>query len=446
MKACIIGAGLGGLATACLLAKKMDVDVYEKEGLLGGRALSCNASQYEEFIKKFEMKVIRKENFDGLDGYTLDLGFHLLGGGKRGACVRLLKELGINIDFVGSRLGFIGEKIDYPILKAKDKLAMLPRILQLLTTSKEEMEKMKKISMEEMIRKYGKGKLKLVLELFPRLITTVNDLSRISAGETFLAQRELLGGKPVVYPHNGIGKIAKELANYLEKNGGKIFLGKKVDKIIIENGVAKGIKVGNEEIPYDLIISTLPIQHIFTIANKEEFPDDWAEYVKNLKPTGSLVAYHALNNLDKKLLNKSFVFIERNVDFEGNDVVGMIDFKMHWMTNLAPKGKYIIQSYVICSPEEAKSKRKMEELAEILDKNLEKLLPNKKIEWNVYASIWHLDGVAKTIDCIKPNVATPVQDLYIAGDCVASKGVGMNCAIDSSRLIMEEVKKQYRVE
>ena len=158
MKACIIGAGLGGLATACLLAKKMDVDVYEKEGLLGGRALSCNASQYEEFIKKFEMKVIRKENFDGLDGYTLDLGFHLLGGGKRGACVRLLKELGINIDFVGSRLGFIGEKIDYPILKAKDKLAMLPRILQLLTTSKEEMEKMKKISMEEMIRKYGKGK------------------------------------------------------------------------------------------------------------------------------------------------------------------------------------------------------------------------------------------------------------------------------------------------
>ena len=124
----------------------------------------------------------------------------------------------------------------------------------------------------------------------------------------------------------------------------------------------------------------------------------------------------------------------------------MIDFKMHWMTNLAPKGKYIVQSYVICSPEEAKSKRKMEELAEILDKNLEKLLPNKKIEWNVYASIWHLDGVAKTIDCIKPNVATPVQDLYIAGDCVASKGVGMNCAIDSSRLIMEEVKKQYGVE
>ncbi len=446
MRACIIGGGLGGLATACLLAKKMDVDVYEKENLVGGRALSCKASHYEEIIKKFEMKIIRKENFDGLNGYTLDLGFHLLGGGKRGACIRLLKELGIKIDFVGSRLGFIGEKIDYPILKAKDKMAMLPRILQLLTTSREKMEEMKKISMEEMIKKYGKGKLKLVLELFPRLITTVNDLSRISAGETFLAQRELLGGKPVVYPHGGIGKIAEELAKYLEKNGGKIFLGKKVDKIIIENGIAKGIKAGNEEITYDLIISTLPIQHIFSIASKEEFPEDWMEYVKNLKPTGSLVAYHALNDLDKKLLNKSFVFIERNVDFEGNDVVGMIDFKMHWMTGLAPEGKYIVQSYAICSPEEAKSKQKMEELAEILDKNLEKLLPNKKIEWDVYASIWHLDGVAKTIDCIKPNVATPVQDLYIAGDCVASKGVGMNCAIDSSRLIMEEVKKQYGVE
>lgn len=438
MRACIIGAGLGGLATASLLVKNgWEVVLYERERI-GGRALSCSPDEYENLIKKFEMKIISKNLDTSLKGYKIDLGFHLLGGGKKGACVRLLKKLGINIDFVGSRLGLIGDKIDYPILKAKDKLKILPRILQLLTTRKSKIEEMKKISIEEMIERYGKGKLKLILELFPRLITTVNDLSKISAGETFFAQRELLGGHPVIYPYDGLESISKSIANYIINNGGKIIY-KKVDKIIIEDGVAKGIKIGKEEREYDLIISTIPVQHIFSIADEREFPDEWVNYIKKLKPTGSLVSYHAID-IDRigNALNKSFVFIERDVDFEGNDVVGMVDFKMNYTLGIAPKKKCIIQSYAICSPEEAKNRKKMLELKDIIDKNLERLLPNyeKYVEWSIYSSIWHLDGVAKTIDCIKPNVNTPIKNLYIAGDCVSSKGVGMNCAVDSANLII----------
>jgi len=162
MRACVIGAGIGGLATASLLVKNgWSVDVYEKEELLGGRALSCKIQEgYENLLKKFEMKIVAtspdlQQIYDLAADYKVDLGFHLIGGGKKGACVRLLKQLDIELDFVGSRLGFIGDKIDYPILKAKDKFAILPRILQLLFTRKSKIEEMKKISMEEMIKKYG---------------------------------------------------------------------------------------------------------------------------------------------------------------------------------------------------------------------------------------------------------------------------------------------------
>lgn len=448
MRACVIGAGIGGLATASLLVKNgWSVDVYEKEELLGGRALSCKIQEgYENLLKKFEMKIVAtspdlQQIYDLAADYKVDLGFHLIGGGKKGACVRLLKQLDIELDFVGSRLGFIGDKIDYPILKAKDKFAILPRILQLLFTRKSKIEEMKKISMEEMIKKYGRGKLKLILELFPRLITTVNDLSRISAGETFFAQRELLGGDPVVYPYGGLNSMAEAMAEYIEKNGGRIYLGHKVNKIIIEDGVAKGIRIKRKEKEYDVIISTLPIQHIFTMADEKEFPEEWVEYVKNLKPTGSLISYHALNKLNKNLLNKSFVFIERNVDFEGNDVVGMIDFKMNYESGVTPRGKYLVQSYAICTPEEAKKRKKAMELKEIIEKNLKKLIPDyeKHMEWSIHAAIWHLDGVAKTIDNEKPDVTTPIKNLYIAGDCVASKGVGVNCAADSANLIAERL-------
>ena len=447
MRACIIGGGIGGLATAIrLINRGWNVDIYEREGKIGGRALSCRLEEYEKLIRKFEMKLLFSEpdieEIRRMEGYKIDLGFHLIGGGKRGACVRLLREINANINFIGSRLGFIGKSIDYPILKAGDKIAMLPRILQLLLTRKSKIEEMKKISIDEMIRRYGRGKMKLVLELFPRLITTVNDLSKISAGETFFAQRELLGGDPVVYPQGGLGTIAKEMANYIDAKGGKIFLNKEVERIVIEDGIAKGVEVDENFKEYDAVVSTIPVQHLFHIADKKEFPNEWVKYITSLKGTGSIISYHALHEIDKELLNKSFVFIERNTGFEGNDVVGMIDFKMHHGSGVAPKGKFIVQSYAICTPEEARDKKKAEKLAEIIEKNLEKLMPNyrKNMEWCIHAAIWHLDGVAKTIDNEKPSVATPVKNLYLAGDCVESKGVGINCAADSSRLIAEAVE------
>lgn len=450
MRACIIGGGIGGLSTASLLVKnKWEVDLYEKEKIVGGRALSCKIDEnYEKLLKKFEMKIISSkpsmpEIYGLSENYKVDLGFHLIGGGKRGACIKLLKELGIEIEYSGSRLGFIGEEIKYPILSAKDKFSILPRIFQLLFTSKSKIEEMKKISMEEIIEKYGRGKMKLILELFPRLITTVNDLSKISAGETFFAQRELMGGDPVIYPCGGLISISNSLVKYLDGRA-NIFLNKKIDKILIENGEAVGIKIGKEEKEYDVIISTIPVQHFFTIADKKEFPDEWVEYIKNLRPTGSIVSYHSLNKIDENLINKSFVFIERNVDFEGENVAGMIDFKMNYKNGVAPNKKCLIQSYAICSPEEAKNKNKAIELSEIIEKNIEKLIPDyeKRTEWNIFSSIWHLDGVAKTIDCIKPDVETPVKNLYFAGDCVASKGVGINCSADSANLIIKNLEKE----
>jgi len=98
---------------------------------------------------------------------------------------------------------------------------------------------------------------------------------------------------------------------------------------------------------------------------------------------------------------------------------------------------------VICTPEEAKSKKKWDELAKTIDKNMERLMPDyeKHVEWSIYNTIWHLDGVAKTIDNEKPSIATPIKNLYIAGDSVNSKGIGVNCAVDSANLIYERLSQ-----
>ena len=73
----------------------------------------------------------------------------------------------------------------------------------------------------------------------------------------------------------------------------------------------------------------------------------------------------------------------------------------------------------------------------MLDKNLAKLIPDykKHLEWVLYPAIWHLDGVAKTIDNVKPSIITPVENLYLIGDGVKAAGIGFNCAVNSAQLL-----------
>ncbi len=456
MKICVIGAGFGGLAVSTLVSDAgHETHVFEKESMVGGRGLTLNMdmdlSGYKSLLKQFHMWVpfaepSLEEIYEGLGkGYSIDLGFHLMGGGKNAAPARVLSSQGIHLDLVGSRLGYIGEKVSYPFLSATDKIKIVPRIFQLLFSRKSTISSLKDVSMAKTIQKYGKGKLTLTLELFPRLITTVNDLNRISTGDTFFAQRELMGSSPVSYPLGGIGSIGKQLAWCTEKNGGVIHH-KEVDNVIVENGIARGIQVGGEEEYFDVIISNLPVQDFFSLVPPEEFPG--LRDLKKLPGTGSLCAYYALTDIPRHLLGKSFMFIERDLDVDGSDAAGIIDFKMACpQVGTSPPGKFLVQSYVICGPDEAKRKKKMDILRPVLDKYLNRLVPGyrKNMDWCFYPSVWQLDGVAKTIDIHKPSCVTPIKNLYFVGDCIESAGVGVNCAVDSAIRLVDILKVSHGV-
>ena len=38
---------------------------------------------------------------------------------------------------------------------------------------------------------------------------------------------------------------------------------------------------------------------------------------------------------------------------------------------------------------------------------------------------------------VMPDVRTPVENLYIIGDCVKASGIGINCALNSARLLID---------
>jgi phytoene dehydrogenase-like protein len=285
--------------------------------------------------------------------------------------------------------------------------------------------------------------MKAVLEVNPRLISTINNLDLISTGEVFRTQKDMrLGG--VNYPKNGLLKISQTMAEYIEKNGGKIHLNAPVSKIIINDKKAEGVVCGGKEYVFDTVLSNILVQNLFSIADEHQFPKDYVSTMKALEGTGSLCAYYSLKQIDQRLLGKTFIFIERNIGVDGNDAVGMIDFiSAKAETGLSPPSHYLVQSYIICTPKEAGDKKILNKLKVALDKNLERIIPqyHSQLHWAIYPSIWHLDGVAKTLMNTKPDIQTPVENLYIIGDCVKAPGIGINCAINSARIIQEMLSK-----
>ena len=326
---CIIGSGIGGLVAGVLLTKKgYNVTIFEKQKILGGRALSMDGSSltlenYKKILSNFNMNVPFSEPdlktiFEKkmIDGYLLDLGYHAIGGGVYSNINAVLSEIGDHVDIFESYVGLIKKNsYVFPFLSKIDKFKIFPNILRLLFASEKTLRRLDRVSISDTITKYGKGKMKLILEIFSRSITTINNLDQISTGEMFRSQRNLYrGSKPVGYPKHGLMSINNKLANYILNNGGKIFLGKSVDKILINNNKVKGVLVGNKEFKFDIVVSDVLVQDLFKIVDEKYFPDDYVDYIKSLNHSRfrskvSINFSDTLNNLISKpswLFNRYF--------------------------------------------------------------------------------------------------------------------------------------------
>ena len=456
---CIIGAGIGGLTAGALLIKKgYSVTIFEKQSCIGGRALSFDSSkislnEYKDLLSKFHIHIPFSEpslqhifEEEMLQGYTLDLGYHAIGGGVFSNLNNVFSELNDHIDVLESRVGFIEEtSYVFPFLSGGDRLKIMPNILRLLFASETTMKELDNVSMTESIQRYGKWKMKLILEVFSRTITTVNNLDSISTGETFRSLRNLYrGSKPVGYPKGGLGIIHEKLAQYITKNGGIIHVSSPIQKILIKKKEAIGVLVNGKEHYFDIVISNILVQDLFTIAEKKAFPQEYVQHLLSLEGTGSLCAYYSLRKVDHNLVGKTFHFIERNLGVHGTDAVGMIDFMASSAdSKVAPSSQFLVQSYVICTPEEATNGNVLQKLRRVLDKNLEVLIPgfHRDLVWAIYPAVSHLDGVAKTIENVKPEIVTPIANLYLIGDCVKAPGIGVNCALNSARKVCDLISR-----
>lgn len=454
---CIIGAGFSGLAAGVLLSKKgYRITIFEREKILGGRALSLipsslGLSDYLDLLSRFKISVpfsvpdletIFEKKM--IDDYKLDSGFHLIGGGRKYVADGDFADIGSNLGFLGSRTGFVtDEGYRYHFFSKLDKIKLLPRVFQLFFYYREsQLKKLDLVPIAISLKQFKNDKLKHALELFSRGISTFNDLSMISTGETIRSLPKLLRGTHSLgYPIGGLKNISNAYADFIIGNQGTIIYGTTVEEIVVENNRAQGVVVDGLFKNFDIVISSMPVQNLFSIVDESCFSSKYVNQLKNLISSGGLCAYYSLKKISNPdLLGKTFMFLQENLDVQGGAAFGLIDFKTACpVTGLAPKDNYLVQAYVICTPDEAKNITVVKKLRNVLDSWMRKLIVDfdEQLNWAIYPAAQRLEGVAKIITNEKPTVETPIDNLYLIGDCVKAPDFGVNCAVSSARILAD---------
>jgi len=448
----IVGSGIGGLTCGALLSKRgYKVLILEQHCQVGGY---CSSFTREGFI--FNSGV---EDVSGL--------------WERGPITYLLRELGLKKDdlFVRNtkRYIFKGEAIDAPhtlhefikLLSKKfpDEKESIPAFFNEAKKAHEECYKEAEIygtplPAELIVKVFGERKLlnyprehphfydwmnkpfnqkldeffknedlKTLLCALLAYVGTAPDKTLASSALTACVSYYLHGG---YFTKGGAQNFANTLKNVIESNGGKVLLNHKVDRILIEDGKVKGVKVKDKVFRSPIVVANANAKTTFLeLVGEENLDEKFIEYIKGLKMSPS--CFMVFLGVDMDLSNYPTLIIN-------------LDENYHLLINsnadptLAPKGKATVTLITFADnqyfPERGAKEylQKKKDFAEELIKKAEKAIPNisKHIivqdaatprTFERYTSMPEgaVYAFDQSIGVKRPYFKTPIKGLYLVG-------------------------------
>ncbi len=405
MKAIVIGAGLGGLLSAARLSKAgYQVEVFERLPITGGRFTNLNYK-----------------------GFQLSSGaFHILPHGPSGPLAQLLSEVGANVKIVRSDITTLRMPLkkgspDYKngfkdisfsdfstLLSHKDRLKIG---LLIVSTRK---TRPTGSTLQAWIRSQFKDEwlVKFADAFCGWALSLRSDEVPVEEIFGIIENMYRFGGPGV--PIGGCKGVIDALENVITTNGGNIYTGTEVLKILVENGKATGVIIGEEAYKANLVISNLG--HVATAclcrdALSGEKGSAYLRRLETLKPSAGIKICLAA---DEPLVGHTGVLLTPYAKrVNGINEVTQVD------PRLAPPGKHLTMSHQYVAPDNVKN---LEAEIEIGLQDLKEIFPGKKYEVLLiqsYHDSWPVNRAASGTD---PGNETPVPELYVVGDGAKGRG------------------------
>ena len=471
----IVGAGMGGLITGGILAKKdnMKVLVLEKAKAIGGRTLSFGGPHgiytEDEYRKTLwegaGIRIIKTEpslaeiiDKKGLfTNYITDGGWHGMSAGTRNRFSIIAKALGKEVR-VGNQVGLSyyhnGEWVemaetvkDWPVESMKERSRVARERLMLSLEQSEEYDHidmeayMGSVTQDQRVRDYYIDLAKFQFG--------INDATEISAGEwikcnnmTSAAGGHLSRGGGMGDVEGGFKRTSDVFAEIIMECGGEVRTNAKVKEVIIKDGEAKGVVVEQDgktsTIEASAVVSNLPMNMAFDIIQETYFPKELKQRMKNLLPNSGICGTLCLKELlETKLPAGMFVLdhlpgpkLKGGLPPFGFEQTSVID-----PTRILKEGSgHLIQTWIalwVRDPDEIHDEKLLNGLIDAQLDFFRKQYPqfDKILDWYMFIvpEMLNLSPTPGYIGNRRFSVKHPlIKNLYFTGDTITQWDVGVS--------------------
>ncbi|HQP29825.1 MAG TPA: FAD-dependent oxidoreductase, partial [Deltaproteobacteria bacterium] len=292
----VIGAGVGGAGVAALLqARGHSVTLLERNLYVGGKCTSLEKN-----------------------GYVCDYAFHLYSMGEAGPLGEINRRVRGELRWLRARpMGkmffqdrgwmtlpaTLGTALPYLGL-AYAKGVLRPSVIKMLRSSVRNfgvmglldtvakiaradagfLHTIDRMSMRDFLLQFTDDKtMHRIMGIFSFLLVVI-PYSEASAGEMLWCLVNMFSKSSLGYPQGGAREIAGSYARAFLRDGGSLRQGCAVKRILVRDGKARGVETEEgEQIPADVVISNAGIKSTLELAGEDQFPAEYASYVKNLK-------------------------------------------------------------------------------------------------------------------------------------------------------------------
>jgi len=454
----IIGAGIAGLGVGAILTKEagQKVLVLDRFPKFGGRMMS----------------------YDGYPaaGWRVEIGLHMIELGEKSSCNALNERVGKKVAWApfsetvdiwnGEKFVSVAELV--PMTK-EDKVAFRELMQKIATLSDAEIEVWDNRSLGEWL--YENVPQAPVRELFTDLgmiMTTIPHAIDMAAGEVlFIARENLLKTRQALqasYPLDGMEGVTRGLVETIRAGGGEIRLNCDVQEVVIENGTAVGVRIPSQKHIYqeeyrifetetllaDRVVCALPIYKLSQIIDfnpeSSPLPRWWIKRITDIQhEVTGLIGFmiglkEPVTDPKKKCFFSALKTRHAGFPFQAFPASNFSD-------NVAPVGKQVIHTDLVCEHAEASDKFKRERLLKLHWEDLKEMFPGieDKMEWRLPYYVDGCDGLARQpglVGNFKPALQAPgIPNLYFTGDTYLGRGLAINSAARSGMLCADLILK-----
>lgn len=441
--AIVIGAGVGGLGAALLMANSgKSVALFEKRLQPGGR---IGSSKHGDF--------------------TVDFGVHLISRGEKGPLIQLLDRCGVEhgIEFTKVRpiQSTGGENFKFPQdLKGRvpdaDFEAVIAMVTDVKNMSDEATHEFDGQTLEEFLNGYTTDPFVHACVSQIGFIYCCIPEYRLSAGEFARCLKWEAEAHCSGYPSGGCVSILQAYMDGLEQYGVEVHFGTPVDRVMVEDGRAIGVVAGGQGYLADMIVSNAGIQEtVADLVGPEHFDDAYVDYVKNLEISFvSIIARFALDTVispEIKMLSgfSSVPVKEYNDKLMAGEVPeelnSFIVVPSSFDPSVAPEGKQLVMmtTAVPAGIKDEYCPAILEALITVAESHFPGLRDHAVFVEKVFPSdaarIMGEDGAgigiaqqAGQAGKDRPAIKTPLAGLYIVGAEAGGSGVGTELAANSA--------------